>query len=457
MSAARQGGFSDPTACVRKLGHLRFARPEGAPDMPAISRSVLPALLLLAAGVVSAQSLSLRQAQALAIERNPDVTIARAALASAQANILSAGAPPNPTLAMSTSSINLAGKGGSLWRRPMDTVVALNQLIERGGKRELRRDNAQSNAIAADEDLKDLHRQLRLLVAQAYADLHAAQDRLAAATDSARLTGDILAAAKLRLGAGDIAGTDVERVRVEALRARNERVAAEAELKRARHLVALLIADTEHADSLEAVDSWPTVEEAVVPSIANLEQIIDRRADVRAAVARIEAAGSGIKLAESLRTRDVTVGVQLEHYPQPGDPANSGGNSVGVSVQMPLFTRYYFEGEIRSSLAALDAAKANHARVRALAETGLRDALASLASAAERVRRNRDELLVAAEKSARAAEYAYRNGAVGLSDVLDARRVLRATRLDAYAAQADLGKALANWQAATETTEEKQQ
>lgn len=425
--------------------------------MHLISQSVVPIILLLVAGIGSAESLSLRQAQTLAIERNPDVTIARAALASAQASILVANAPPNPTLAISTSSINLAGKGGSLWRRPMDTVVAFNQLIERGGKRELRRDNAQSSAIAADEDLKDLHRQLRLLVAQAYADLHAAQDKLAAATDATRLMDDILAAAKLRLSAGDIAGTDVERVRVEALRAGNDRVSAEADLKRARHLVALLIADTDHADSLEAIDSWPTVEEAVIPSVGNLEQIIDRRADVRAAVARIEAAGSGIRLAESLRTRDVTVGVQLEHYPQPGDPDNARGNSVGVSVQVPLFARYHFEGEIRSSLAALDAAKAHHERVRALAETGIRDALAALASASERVRRHRDELLVAAEKSARAAEYAYRNGAVGLTDVLDARRVLRATRLDAYAAQADLGKAIAQWQAATEMTGENQQ
>lgn len=424
--------------------------------MASLFRSLCHAAgLLLLAGGCFAQPLSLRQAQSLALERNPDVTIARAAVEAAQANILSAAAPPNPTLGISTSSINLAGQaGGSLWRRPMDTVVALNQVVERGGKRELRREGAQSSALAAEADLKDLHRQLRLLVAQAYGDLHAAQDRLAAASDASRLMDDILSAARLRLAAGDIAGTDVERVRVEALRARNERVVAEADLQRARHLLGLLIADPAGADSLEAVDSWPAAEAAAMPSARDLEQIIDRRADVRAAAARIEAAGIGIRLAESLRTRDVTVGVQLEHYPQPGALSNAGGNSIGFSIQVPLFTRYHFEGEIRSSLAALDAAKAEYARTRARAEAAIREARAALASAAERVRRNRDELLVAAEKSARAAEYAYRNGAVGLTDVLDARRVLRATRLDALAAQADLGKAVASWQAATEMTEE---
>ena len=66
------------------------------------------------------------------------------------------------------------------------------------------------------------------------------------------------------------------------------------------------------------------------------------------------------------------------------------------------------------------------------------------------VRRNRDELLVAAEKAANAAEYAYRNGAVGVMDVLDARRTLRATRFDALAAQAEFSKAYSVWLTATE-------
>ena len=68
--------------------------------------------------------------------------------------------------------------------------------------------------------------------------------------------------------------------------------------------------------------------------------------------------------------------------------------------------------------------------------------------------RSRDELLLAAEKSANAAEFAYKNGAVGVMDVLDARRTLRATRLDALAAQVEFSKALAAWQAATEITQE---
>ena len=159
-----------------------------------------------------------------------------------------------------------------------------------------------------------------------------------------------------------------------------------------------------------------------------------------------------MKLAESLRTRDVAIGLQYEHFPQPS--SNPNGNSIGFSVQVPLFTRYYYEGEIGASLAALDAARIQYDQVKAAAETEINNAALAVISATERVRRYRDELLQAAETSARAAEYAYQNGAVGVMDLLDARRTLRATRLDALTAQVDFSKALASWQAATETYEE---
>ncbi len=402
--------------------------------------------------------LSAAQAQALALERNQDLAIAKSTVASARANVLAGGAAPNPVLGVSTSSIDLGGHNGSgpLWRKRVDSIVSLSQLIERGGKRELRRENAEHQVRAADADLRDVQRQLRLMVAASYADLHAAQDRLAASRDAAQLLEAMLGATQVRRKAGDIAGADVERVRVDALRARNDVAAAEAELQRARRALALLLNEGERADGLEAADSWPSLDEAALPTSQSIAAIVDRRPDVLAAAARVDAATTGTRLAESLRTRDVSVGVQYEHYPQPGSSGNSQGNSVGVSLQVPLFTRYYYEGEIGASLASLEAAKANLARARAGAEAEVSTALAALKGATERVRRNRDELLVAAEKAAAAAEYAYKNGAVGVIDMLDARRTLRATRLDALAALADFSKALASWRAATETTDNSQ-
>jgi len=400
--------------------------------------------------------LTLTEAQALARERNYDLKLARSAIESAKANVLIAAAAPNPSLTIATNSINTTNGGGSghLWNRSIDSIARIDQLIERGGKRELRQENAQTLMQAVESDVVDTERQLGLIVAQAYIDLKAAQEKRAATLETSRLMESMLAAAQLRKSAGDIAGTDVERVRVDALRSQNDAESAKGELASARRTLALILGLTERMDSLEAVDPWAELIGPESLSESRFKDIITQRPDVRAAMARVDAADAGNRLAQSLRTRDVSVGMQYEHFPQPGDAIHGNGSSVGFSVQVPLFTNYYYKGEILAAQAARTAAEQSLLRTRAIAENEIRLAWLTLSSAAERVRRNRDELLLSAEKAANAAEFAYKNGAVGIMDVLDARRILRATRIDALAAQVEFSKALAAWQAATAITQE---
>jgi cobalt-zinc-cadmium efflux system outer membrane protein len=56
------------------------------------------------------------------------------------------------------------------------------------------------------------------------------------------------------------------------------------------------------------------------------------------------------------------------------------------------------------------------------------------------------DILPRAQRVAQQAELAYTQGALTLSDLLDARRTLRTTRLEALAAQADFAKAQGTWQ-----------
>ena len=59
-----------------------------------------------------------------------------------------------------------------------------------------------------------------------------------------------------------------------------------------------------------------------------------------------------------------------------------------------------------------------------------------------------EQLEPAAEQVAAGAELAYRRGASSALELLDARRSLRAVRIERVAADAELAKALADWQAA---------
>jgi outer membrane protein, heavy metal efflux system len=398
---------------------------------------------------VDLTALTLTQAEELLQMRNRELQVARRALEAAGANTLSAGARPNPILSLGVSAINpAAGVGaGSLHEKTVDSTVRIDQVIERGDRRELRLSGAKSLESASTEDLSEAQRQQRLALRYAYYDLLFTQDKVDVARDTIALFEGSVRAAELRLKAGDIASADVSRLRVDALRAQNDARSAEAEQRRAQLALAYMIGAEGRAIGIRAVDPWPSIY-AGRPG-GPVDELIEGRPDVRAAKNRLEAAQNGRDLARSLRTRDVTVGAQYEHYPVGTAPANTfgTGNSYGVFVSVPIFAGYYYEGEIRRSEVDFDAAMEGLDKVRAQARTEIARAFSDLQSSAERLQRYDESLLVEAKRAADSAEFAYKNGAIGVMDLLDARRTLRAIQIDAALARNDHSKALAAWQA----------
>jgi outer membrane protein, heavy metal efflux system len=396
-------------------------------------------------------ALALAHAEQLLQAHNRELQAARRAVEAAQANTLSAGAPPNPTLSVGVSQINPAvGVGSGPFRdKIVDSSIRLDQLIERGDKRGLRVATARSLESASTEDLSATYRQQRLALRSAYYDLLLAQDKLEIGRDNASLFDRTMRAAELRLKAGDIAASDVSRLRVDALRAQNDARAAEADLRRAQLALAYMIGAEAQASAIRAADPWPALVPAEASDIS--DELIERRPDVRAAKNRVEAAEKARELARSLRTHDVSVGMQYDHYPvNPSYAVGSGagtGNSYGVFVSLPLFARYYYEGEIRGAEVGYDSAVEAMDKVRAQARSELMRAFSDLQAAEARMGRYDGSLLAEAKKAADSAEFAYKNGAIGVMDLLDSRRTLRAIQVDAATARNDYARALAAWQA----------
>ncbi|MCC6611407.1 MAG: TolC family protein [Burkholderiales bacterium] len=417
-----------------------------------VFRAVLLAVLATA-GAVQAQApiglggLTLKEAEQLMQAHNRELIAARRQLEVAQAGTLSAGAVPNPQFSYSMTNINPSqGIGaGNLSQKQVDSVFRVDQLVERGDKRELRLATAKRLEAATGEDLAEALRQQRLALAAAYYDLLFAQEKTQVTRDTATLFERTLEAADRRLKAGDIAAADVARIRVDVMRALNDTRVAEADQAKAQLALGYLIGAESEAKRIRAIDPWPTV--GAVPPGGVTEEMVDRRPDVRGAATRVQAAQSARELARALKTRDVTVGIQYEHYPT--NPSNSlgSGNSYGFAVSVPLFFNYQFQGEIARAEADFAAANDTLAQVRAKAYAELAGAAADLAAAADRLKRYEGQLLVEAQKSADYAEFAYRNGAIGVMDLLDARRTLRAVQVDAAAARDDYAKALAAWRA----------
>ena len=395
-----------------------------------VSFVALAALAL--AAKVQARDLALPEAESLLVRNNRELQAARRAMESADAQRVIAGARPNATF-----SINSTGIGSNA--KP-DTVFRIDQPFERGNKRELRLDAAAGLQRAARNDYLDVLRQQLAVLQGAYYDLKLAQDRAQTLAENAQLFSGTLAAAERRLKAGDLAPADVAKVQVDYERAQNDARSAQADLARAQLTLAYLLALEAEARELRAVEAWPALERA---DAAALEEAIDARPDVAAARTRVEAAERLRDLARAQRTRDVTLGAQYERF-----PGNVPVNSVGFGFAVPLFTGYDFAGDIQKAEVDRYAALDTLARVRAVARNELARAASDLNAAAERVERYDASLLGAANRSAQASEFAFSRGAISVLEVLDARRTLRAVRLEALGARADYAKALGAWRAA---------
>jgi outer membrane protein, heavy metal efflux system len=386
---------------------------------------------------VQARDLTLAEAEQLLVRNNRELQAARRGMESADAQRLIAAARPNATFSINSTAIGA--------NHQPDTVFRIDQPFERGNKRGLRLDVASGLQQAAHNDFLDVLRQQLAVLQGAYFDLKQAQEKADALAENAALFGGTLSAAQRRLKAGDLAPADVAKVQVDYERAQNDARGARAELARAQIALGYLIAAEGEALELRAADPWPALERA---DAAAVEQAIDARPDVVAAKARVDAAEKLRDLARAQRTRDVTLGAQYERF-----PGNLPINSVGFGVAFPLFTGYDFSGDIQKAEVDRYAAMDALGRARAIAGNELHRAAGDLNAATERLERFEGSLLGAANQSAQASEFAFNRGAISVLEVLDARRTLRAVRIESLAARSDYAKALAAWRAAQATVQ----
>lgn len=396
-----------------------------------------------AQGFSPTRELSRSEAGLLLARQNRDVLAARRNVALAGAQVTIAGARPNPTVSFNQSSFSPSagiGAGGPHEKR-LDTTARIDQLIERGGKRELRLGSAQAGQRAARLDAIEVLRSQLATLATAYYDLKLVQERVELLREQEGLFERTLNAARVRLGAGDIAAVDVARVEVDTERARNDTRTAQADVLRARRALAALVAEERYAEVLHASDPWPQAVGSLRGALP--QEVIDARADVLAARQRIEASESARELARSQRVRDVSIGAQVERF-----PGSYPVTSFGFGVSFPLFVNYDYAGEIQAAEATRFAALDVLARLRAQAHNEIERARNEAQASAERLERFDRTLLPSAERIAVAAEFAFQRGASSVIEVLDARRTFRAVRLEALAARADHAKAIAAWEIA---------
>lgn len=380
-----------------------------------------------------------------AASANVEVAIATQSLAAARADVAAADHAPLPQLSTKLSQIDLQngiGPGSLLRDKRIDKGVGIDWTWERGDKRRLRTAAALGAADAAAADLQQVRLDQALAAQSAFFDLLLAQQRLVQVQAIERSAAELAGVAERRVRAGDLALQDAARAGIEADRARADSASARLDVQRARAALAVVVG-RDPGSPLEAAGPWPDA--AAAGDSAALRERLEQRADVRAAVQRVRAAEAALEAARAQRATDVTWGVSLDHIP------GTSTRQLELRASLPLQWGYRYEGEVARAQAQLAQTREQLDRTRRDAGAESERLGAEIAAAAERARRYDQDITPRSIEVAERAELAYRKGALGLTDLLDARRTLRAALIDQLAARADLAKAVVALQLRTRT------
>lgn len=378
------------------------------------------AAFALCPGAAVAQ-LTLPAAQDAARRASPELRAAREGVAAAAGRERQAGALPNPTLVYGREQTSRAGQANA------QDIAQLEQALEVGGQRTVRRAAARLRREAAEARLAATTVQLDFEVARALALAIAADRRARLAEQTTQAFTEAQRVSERRLAAGDVSGYVVRRLRLEAARFAAVRAAAALDRRSSRVVLATLMGlSATVADSLPLPGdiAEPASDSAIVTLDSLLARAERNRADVRALALDAEAADADARLVrrERVPTPTFSAGYKGERVADPtgGSLRGFSGFVAGFSLPLPLFDR---------RIGAVEAADADVRRVHAEGDVVRRRVWREVAEALDALRAAEAQRATLAphlgedaRAAVRAVQASYAEGEITLVEWLDAIR-----------------------------------
>lgn len=424
--------------------------------------------------------LTLADAEELLVQRSAAVAAQRYQLQVSQQLRLIAGYKPNPVLYFAAEQFVLWSPvpgtaprffhGNSNASGEPTYTFQYQKVFERGGKRELRVEQADAQVQAARYQILDAFRTQLLSLRQAYANSLLARDNLALAQSIDQQYARTEELTQLRVNQGDLAAVDLYRIQSGRLQYQQAVLDAQTGYQQSvRDLLNVLSARPEDVRPGAPNSPVPPINPAQVrqpgqpvapgaaanpltpvgtgggtvkaagpvisfspltvegsflepedlPDIAALRQkALDQRPDVQAARSNVAAAEAAVKLAEAQRHRDVAVAFEYQTVGQ--------DQTLGITTQVPLFQYNNQFAGIAQAQAQLRNAQALQRQVEFQAVTDVEKAYLAYQSARRSIALYNQGNLQQVEKLRSITEYSYRSGASTLLDYLDAQRTAAA-------------------------------
>jgi cobalt-zinc-cadmium efflux system outer membrane protein len=392
-------------------------------------RGVVPALMLcvaaaLPAGAQTGRSpvqvparLTLDEAIRIAEARSPALVSARTMTAMAEADLLGAGKRPNPSISIDSQGWPLSQQNRPPFFDNQELTIAVEQELEPGGRRGLRRQVAEAGVEISKAGVRDRIRLLRFDVRRAYLQAVLARADHDAARATLEEIDKVLAINRVRFEQGELSGIELRRLQVERHRFADDLLASELALKNTRSSLLSMLnlypldQEFDTADDLSA-SSADAGNGTIAPG-----QAPANRPDLDALRLAEQRAGGEAQLQHALRTPSFALGA--------GWQRDFGTNALVVSARIPLPLANRNEAGIARADAERRLAASRTEAVSAAAALEVQLAANSVANSRTRVERIEREYLKNAREARDIVLASYRAGAATLIDYLDAQRALR--------------------------------
>jgi outer membrane protein TolC len=368
------------------------------------------------------QSLSLA-----ALYFNTELDTARARVAVSRAELVTAGARPNPTLGITPGIPS-----------PYLLTLELSFPLETAGKRRYRIESAQSSVLAAQFDLAQSAWTVRNAVRAAMLEDLVAVRTAELLRSEAKTREDQVALLDRMASLGEITHLQADAARIELSKARAAVGAGESQAAEARAAMAAAIGVP--AAALQDVHlSWPDMNEppaaASLPVAEIRREAVINRLDVRSALERYAAAEADLRVQIAKQYPDIDIGPGYSYE------ENQSYFTLGFSAAIPMFDRN--RGPIAAAearrLSAAAAFQATQADVISRSERSLAVYTAALAELEEAARL--EELTAARQRAIRESVRAGEDGRLELDDADIEQLIASRTELDSVArAQRALGE-----------------
>ena len=383
----------------------------------------------LATTQAAAQTFSLQDILALALEKNPLVTESQGFIEQKEGSKLSASAYPNPTLSFQSGRGTVRDPSGiTLTER----YVTLSQPLEWPGKRAARQRAAQAGVDGARASREEAKLNLIAATKQAFYDLLLAERQTEMAIHNVQTMEEVREAVIRRVDAGEAPPFEAVKVKVEDMKVQKEVARAKGVVQSFQASLNSLTTGALGTEFFIEGDfaAWPGALRLATLS----EQALAHHPVIMKWEKIVEEAQQAHRLEQQARIPNLTV---IGSYQRDaGREAYVGA----ISIPFPVWDQR--QGDIAQAKGTLRQREATLLRAKHDLLKGIAQQVQLSQAAAAQIATYEKGLLKQAQEAVRIAQVSFKFGEASLLDVLDAQRVLRQTQVDYAQAKYDLSVAL---------------